>query len=254
MILCIDCGNTRLKWALYADSGDTLAAGNLGHDEIRDLASLSGRFPAPSRVLLANVAGDLVGQRIRDALGGWSACLVEVQSSAQAGGVTNLYENPARLGVDRWCALIGARSLVSGACLVVMAGTATTIDLLDETGCFLGGCILPGIDAMRAALAAGTANLPLANGRLVSLPRNTHDAISSGILHAQLGAIERLFACLPGAQENAKTCLLSGGYANGLCGALVIPARVVENLPLLGLKALGLSADPGIAHSPLWKS
>lgn len=248
MILCIDCGNTRLKWACYAGSGETLGGGNLGHDALIELGMLAHRFPVPERILLANVAGAPVGQQIRAALGTWASRLEEVNSTEAAGGVTNLYENPSRLGVDRWCALIGARSLVQDACLVVMAGTATTIDLLDAEGCFLGGCILPGMEAMRAALAAGTANLPLAEGRLVSMPRNTHDAISSGILHAQLGAIERLYATLPSPSGSAKTCLISGGYADGLYGALVIPTRLVENLPLLGLKALGLPAHPGTAH------
>lgn len=248
MILCIDCGNTRLKWACYAASGEMLRSGNLAHDALGELGALAHHLPEPERILLANVAGAQIGQQIRAALGAWASCLEEVHSTAQAGGVTNLYENPSRLGVDRWCALIGARSLVRNACLVVMAGTATTIDLLDAEGCFLGGCILPGMGAMRAALATGTANLPLAEGRLVSMPRNTHDAISSGILHAQLGAIERMYATLPCPSGNDKTCLISGGYADGLGGALVIPARLVENLPLLGLKALGLPADPGIAH------
>ena len=61
-------------------------------------------------------------------------------------------------------ALVGARASVSGACVVVCAGTATTIDVLSADGEFRGGLILPGFDLMRAALANNTAQLPLAEG------------------------------------------------------------------------------------------
>lgn len=246
MILCLDCGNTRLKWALYDAAGDTLVAGNLGHDDLATLGALTADFDPPMRILLANVAGPAVGGRLRAALGTWASRVEEIKSTAKAGGVTNFYENPGSLGVDRWCALIGARALTSDPCLVVMAGTATTLDLLDAEGHFLGGCILPGVDAMRRVLAAGTANLPLAEGGMTRLPRNTHDAIYSGILHAQAGAIERLYASVPSEPGGDKTCLLSGGYAGGIAGCLAIPLRLVENLPLLGLKALGLAVDDSV--------
>jgi type III pantothenate kinase len=74
---------------------------------------------------------------------------------------------------------------------------------------FRGGLILPGFDLMRAALARNTAQLPLAEGVFRAAPRNTSDAIFSGCLQAQLGAVERMFAGI--AAEAGARCLLTGG-------------------------------------------
>lgn len=137
------------------------------------------------------------------------------------------------MGVDRWCALIGARSLSAGHCVAVMAGTATTIDSLDGAGNFLGGLILPGLDLMRRALARDTATLPLATGKYAAWPRATDDAITSGCLEAQVGAIERAVARLGDA-----VCLLSGGAAAAIGEHLDVPHRRVDNLVLEGLLRL----------------
>jgi type III pantothenate kinase len=159
--------------------------------------------------------------------------LSQVRSQVRQCGVTNGYESPAQLGADRWSALIGARGLHSGASVVVNAGTATTIDVLDPDGSFRGGLIMPGLELMRASLARNTAGLPLAQGSFRELPRNTDDAIVSGCINATLGAIERMFQKIENAPE--PLCLLSGGASESLAGALAIPHRVVPILVLEGL-------------------
>lgn len=234
MIVCLDSGNSRIKWGVH-DGERWLAQGAVAHVEVGQLAGLVAAWPAPERVLLANVAGAGAGERIREQLAAWRTPIHEVASSPRAAGVTNLYETPQRLGVDRWCALIGARSLVGTAAIVVMAGTATTIDSLDADGQFLGGLILPGVDLMLGALARETAGLPFAAGQHRPWPRCTDDAIVSGAIEAQAGAIERAWQRLPAAN---KTCLLSGGNAGQLAKALVIPHVLVENLPLEGLRVM----------------
>ena len=122
---------------------------------------------------------------------------------------------------------------------MVCAGTATTVDRLDADGLFRGGLILPGSDLMRSALAQNTAQLPLVDGQYQELPRNTADAIASGCLLAQLGAIERMFAALATAPE--ALCLITGGAAQGMAAHLRIPNRRVENLVLEGLVRFGAS-------------
>ncbi|MFO5197633.1 type III pantothenate kinase, partial [Salmonella enterica subsp. enterica serovar Typhimurium] len=57
-----------------------------------------------------------------------------IASCADQCGVRSGYDDPAQLGVDRWAALIGARRLCDGACLVVNAGTALTVDALSDEG------------------------------------------------------------------------------------------------------------------------
>ncbi len=241
MILCLDSGNSRLKYALChsaENDGPWLVQGALAHEATADLPGVLAAYPQPERVLLANVAGQAAEARIRAALAVWPGLIIEVvQSDVQACGVRNHYQNPARLGVDRWCALIGARAQCSGSLLVVMAGTATTIDSLDSAGNFLGGLILPGQHLMLSALARDTADLPFAHGQHQPFPRCTEDAIVSGALEAQIGAIERAWARLP---DPRGRCLLSGGNADLLSRHLGFAHQRLDNLPLLGLRRLAL--------------
>lgn len=242
MILCLDSGNSRLKYGLCAGSDADipwLTQGALVHDATDSLPDLLAAYPRPERILLANVAGQSAEARIRAALSTWVNVEMEiVRSGEHACGVTNHYQNPTRLGVDRWCALIGARAQCSGSLLVVMAGTATTIDSLDSKGNFLGGLILPGQHLMLSALARDTADLPFANGHHQNFPRCTEDAIVSGALEAQIGAIERAWARLP---TPHGVCLLSGGNAVLLAKHLDLNHHCLENLPLLGLRQLALT-------------
>ena len=230
MILCIDSGNSRIKWAAHGE-GRWLEAGIIEHAKTDQLALLTSRLPPATRIMLANVAGDAALAGIRQALAACRPELHEVKSAAEAGGVINLYEDPACLGVDRWCALLGARATTRAASVVVMAGTATTIDSLDGEGRFRGGLILPGLDLMRRSLARDTAALPLAAGTYRPWPRCTDDAIITGCLEAQVGVIERALARL----DDGAVCLLSGGAAGVIGEHLRIPHRRVDNLVLEGL-------------------
>ena len=232
MILCLDAGNTRLKYGLF-DGRDWRGQGALNHDALDDLvADLQAR---PTRIVACNVAGAAVRQRIEALAASHALPLAWLASTAATCGVRNGYDAPQQLGADRWAALIGARALHSGACVVVMAGTATTIDVLDDSGLFRGGLILPGLSLMRAKLASNTADLPQATGRFRPMPTNTDDAIVSGAIHATLGAIERMRATL-----GADTlCLLSGGAAAELAPHLGLPYRLIDNLVLEGLMRFG---------------
>jgi len=235
MILCIDSGNTRIKWGLR--SGDAWTARGAGAH-----AALPGlELPeSPIRIVACNVAGS-AGTAVIEALAArLGKPLAWVRSQPAQCGVANRYDAPDQLGADRWAALIGARSLHQGACLVVMCGTATTIDLLDADGTFQGGLILPGLDLMRAALADSAADLPTARGEYIDLPRNTFDAIASGAVEATLGAIERM------GRRNATTVrmdtathnfsvILSGGAAAMLAPHLELTHRVIDNLVLEGV-------------------
>lgn len=239
-ILCLDAGNSRLKCGLF-DGKRWRMQGALDYDAFDDLvAELSA---APARIVACNVAGDAVRQRI-EALAARLGCPLDwLTSSASACGVRNAYDNPAQLGADRWAALIGARGLHRGPVLVVMAGTATTIDVLDASGCFRGGFILPGFDLMRSALARNTAQLPLAEAEPSEFPRSTDEAIVSGCLAAQAGAVDRMFRRI--AAEPHACCLLSGGGAQRLASVLDLPLKRVDNLTLEGLRRAAFEgADP----------
>ena len=234
-MLLIDAGNTRVKWGVMW-AGAWIAEGALAHGDVAALREVAATFPDLGRVLGTNVASPAIVAAIAAALSGVAPTPQWIQASAQCCGVRNRYDDAAQLGADRWAALIGAHALHPAACIVVNAGTATTVDVLDATGNFDGGIILPGEDLMRRALAGNTARLSLAEGRYRAVPRSTADAIVSGCRNAQAGAVERMFRHidhLPGAR-----CLLSGGGAQPLEELLGIPLTRIDNLVLKGLAVI----------------
>jgi type III pantothenate kinase len=251
VILAIDCGNTRAKWGLHSSGlqGGALPADHAsgGHGwrrlgsvplaEIEQLQVQWQSLPEPQAIAIAHVAGNAAREPLAKALARFRVRPIWVCARHSQCGVTNGYAEPGQLGADRWAALIAARHAHAGPSLVVNAGTATTVDLLSSSGLFRGGLILPGLDLMKQALAARTAGLPLVRGEFVEAPRNTADAIETGCLLAQLGAIEKMHARL----EPGALCLLSGGAALRVAGRLNIPVRVVEDLVLEGLVRIACS-------------
>lgn len=232
-MLTLDCGNTRLKWGVF-EGGRLAESGALGLVELGSLAQRLPR-PLPHRVVVSNVAGARAAVEIRAAVEGRGRLVQWVKSQRMQCRVTSLYAD-GQLGADRWAALIGARHLQAGPCLVVMAGTATTVDVLDGDGIFQGGLILPGLQLMRDSLTRNTAQLREIEGTFAPLPRSTADAIASGCISAQLGAIERMHRLLGVAEA---PCLLSGGAAPSLAEHLRLPTRLEPHLVLHGLARIG---------------
>lgn len=238
MILAIDVGNTRLKWGLHA-GGKWRDAGAVLTAELARLAARWKKAAAPEKIVVANVAGRVARKKLESILSRWAAAPVWVESKRRECGVVNGYRDPTQLGADRWAALIGARWLVAGPCLVVNAGTATTVDILRRDGVFAGGAILPGLGLMKKSLARNTAALPLGKGRFSDEPRDTVSGIETGCLLAQAGAIERMFAVL----GRGAVCVVSGGSAESIARHLRVPARVVDNLVLEGLVRIAAGSD-----------
>jgi type III pantothenate kinase len=92
---------------------------------------------------------------------------------------------------------------------------------------------------MQAALAGNTAQLPFSEGKFCIEPLTTEDAIVSGCLNAQAGAIERMFKHIE--KEEGATCLISGGGAGRISSCLHIPFIMVDNMILEGLVHFGAS-------------
>jgi len=245
--LAVDVGNTRLKWALYAaplPGAAMIAHGAVFLEAIDQLAEGQWRdLPAPSSMLGSIVAGEGIRRRTEEQLEIWDVEPRWVVSSASACGVSNGYDHPTRLGVDRWVALIGARHriLARGAArpiLVVMVGTAVTVDALDTEGNFLGGLILPGFGLMLRALEMGTAGLKAPTGEAVDFPTNTSDALMSGGADAIAGAVERMHRKLLKRCGLEPALLMSGGAAVKLQSISDLPFETVETLIFDGLLQL----------------
>ncbi len=243
----IDIGNTRLKWALYAaprPGAAVLAQGAVFLENIDKLAEADWKaLPVPGSMLGCNVAGDAVRKRVEEQLELWDIEPRWVYSGTQAAGVTNGYDHPGRLGTDRFIAQIGARQLVLARgrprpALVVMIGTAVTVDAQDAAGRFLGGLIVPGHGIMLRALESGTAGLRVPTGEVVEFPTNTSDALTSGGTYAITGAIERLHGHLAKRAGEPPLTLVSGGAGWKVAPYLRVEHELVESLIFDGLLAL----------------
>lgn len=229
-LLLIDAGNTRIK--LVRVNGDNWSpVFSLLSIQADELNILFAEFTDVLQVWVSNVAGAEVERQILAACAArnWTPHFISAQSTQC--GVRNGYTQSQQLGCDRWAALIAAWQQVGRACMVVVSGTATTIDALSDSGEFLGGLILPGIDLMQHSLTSATAQLEVGGGAYAEFPRNTGDALLSGAIQASCGAIQRQYALL----NTDAPVLLSGGAAHLLMPQLQLPAKMMDNLVLHGL-------------------
>ena len=245
-ILLLDAGNTRLKWAWVRESltdgsrpgGDWLAEGACRYEDFAALAEAWAQIGLPVRVFGANVAGV---ERVKAVEQYWRqrGILVEWANTQVAiCGVHNSYQSPEQLGVDRWSALVGAWRRVRKPCLVVSAGTALTVDSLDANGEFLGGMILPGRQMMQASLLVGTHAVATVDGEVADYPRNTADAVATGIAVAMIGAVQKAYVSLSAMHGSAPECLLTGGDAAWLSSLLPFGCTIAPRLVLEGLREM----------------
>lgn len=206
MILLIDSGNSRLKigWLYTTASGITEREPSaIAFDNVDPHALEKWLDAMPHKPTLAigvNVAGQARGTDIQNALADHNCPMHWITSREQLLYLKNQYTQPTQLGADRLVALLGVRSRLTqyhAPFVLASFGTATTIDTVGPDDAFIGGLIFPGTALMRNSLVRGTANLPLAEGVVTDFPKNTNQAITSGIVAAQAGAVMRqwLTAC-----------------------------------------------------------
>ena len=267
MKLLMDIGNRRLKWATATAAAAGLAecSGVLGYEDADDsgLAAQLDSLDRPQAVWACCVARPEIRRAVVEyAHRTWSLQPVFITAQKQQAGIVNGYSDAASLGGDRWAALVAARDLFPRqAVIVVDAGTAVTVDLLDGGGTFHGGVIFPGVYAMRSALGAQTQNIAenIANDTTCDDPADstappnaiatdTKAAVASGTLLAVAGginlAITRQLAALPG----GTSCQLiaTGGDAARIAPLLEtapgIKPNIVPQLVLHGLAVIAREA------------
>jgi len=120
--------------------------------------------------------------------------------------------------------------------VVVLIGTAVTVEAVDHHGKFLGGFILPGHGIMLRALESGTAGLHVPTGEVTPFPTNTSDALTSGGTYAIAGAIERMVHHLRehcGGMEPVR--YMTGGAGWKMAPSMSTSFELVESLIMDGL-------------------
>jgi type III pantothenate kinase len=160
--------------------------------------------------------------------------------------LTIALEHPGRVGMDRLLNAVAARSWCQGhtdrlgvPAVIADAGTAITVDWLDETGTFRGGAIFPGLRLMAEALHQHTALLPLIEVRQPgpSVPgTSTPAAMEAGIFWAATGGIRALVEQMAGRAKSQPVCFLTGGDAGMLHASLGADFKLWPDMTLQGLR------------------
>ena len=242
MLIVIDAGNTRVKWAQMQDDGRLKAMQAATHATVA-ASSLKTTLAQADKVVIANVAGEVVEQQLREMIPK-DVEVVFAIAQDEACHVVNQYEKKETLGIDRWAAVIAAWNMNKQPTVVINAGTAITIDAIardgkTKKGTYMGGIILPGLQLMYAALNESAAQLSInSTGKLTDFPNNTQDAITTGCMSAIVGAVVLQLKKLEKHSAFLPKVVISGGDAVKIAEALTPQLKRVvmaENLVLQGL-------------------
>jgi type III pantothenate kinase len=249
MLLLIDIGNTRIKWARL-ERGKLQPQGAAPHVDwnastfIETVLHAGGRG---DRVLVGNVSGPRMADIVRSSvMQTWQVEPEFVTSSAAAGEVRNAYPQPQQLGVDRWLAIIGAHALERTAVCVVSVGTALTIDGVAADGRHLGGVIVPGPDLMVSSLLRNTSDIAQRAQQGTTsnalFADNTLGAIQQGAEHALAALIERAVGVMRQSLQATPTVVMTGGASARVEKSMELPYRTVPDLVLRGLAVLATAS------------
>lgn len=260
MILTIDIGNTRIKWASW-QVGKITARGVSAYDIDRLESDFDELFSVlmtsvgsdlepekekesgqrPSRVLVVSVAA----KEVSSALSGWvmqhwQLAAEFLVTEKQFGHIVNAYDDPSQHGVDRWAAVVaGHQSYAGSSVCVISAGTAITIDLVDKNGRHLGGYIVPSFDIMHGALLSDTANVASTYSLQFhqhSTPTNTSDAVNQGLHRLLQAGIREFCRFAEDVLDSPMQVVLTGGFAETILNYPQMP--VMHHKPDLVMQGL----------------
>ncbi len=237
MILDVDIGNSRVKW-LLREGGCVAERGSCASiDSLISLLRRRDLFPRRTRVCCVGEAGGV------DQLDTWLMLnqlpAVEKAVSTRSGAkVTNGYQQPERLGVDRWLAICAAWHQSEGATVVVDAGSAMTVDFVDGQGNHCGGYIVPGFAMQQRSLIANTRLVRFdtnPSGLELGPGRSTTGAVNNGITLMLKSMIESALQYFRLISGEAPELFLTGGDAELLSDFLQVPHILEPDLVLHGI-------------------
>ena len=245
MMLLVDLGNTRIKWAVLADSFDHFS--HKGNAKNTDCLSKQALPLEIDRVVISSVASrNLLENHLDNIFHHWGCVAEVIEVTESFNDLKNRYNDIPALGVDRWVAAVGAHSLYAGDNIIIIdAGTATTVDIVNKNSEFLGGVIMPGIQLMRRSLIGNTAQIrPQTDKNSPLIGRNTQECVSSGVRLGLSGGVDRVvgafkkeLSCNMGDDCSLKI-LICGGDAQWLMSASSLDFEYTSDLIFNGLKAL----------------
>ncbi len=269
-ILLIDAGNSSLKWAFLEENMLSIQYRSFysKHSSKQNSKQISAiqqfrkllekNLNTIDAVVMVSVLGDEFNHEASNISQELSLVFEQVKSIESLSGIVNAYDEPYKLGADRFVALIAAYHLSNKkqkkqkACIIIDSGTATTIDAVDSQGNHLGGLILPGVDLCSSSLLQNTQQLALwgkAQNQNKFEPNlfstNTVDAINSASILGLSGAIQNIcFNMVKAIKLKEKNTMidkfLCGGSAELLHPYLDSDFCLQNNLIMQGLQFLVL--------------
>lgn len=237
--LYMDMGNTRIKWWSRQQNN----YGVLDYSKLEsELVSLRKQLGETGAVIIASVLGKEKTRSVVELL--WLYLSENVKQcvvSREAVGVACAYQEPQKLGVDRWLAVLAVWNRYKSACQVVDLGTALTIDQIDDKGNHLGGFIVSGLELSINGLLKGTQNIRpdplLFNNACLDPGKNTTQAVYHGALLAAVSIIETSYVNATKRNNDTKLILVGGDAA--LVGShLRCDYQLVSNLVFQGMQLL----------------
>lgn len=243
----VDVGNTRVKWGLVGANGAIVLSGV--EEDWTNALSLSSRAWQTDRPLSWLVAGvHPVRQADFVAWARQRGEEVTELTSYQQLPIKFDVEHPEKVGLDRLLGAVAANRLRTPgrAAITVDVGTAVTVNMIEASGAFAGGLILPGVWLMAQSLKQNTAQLPLIDHDIPPFPKSafpgktTGRAIQAGVTYA-IGGAARLAIEHSAIDGQFPEVFLTGG------GALTVIGLLNEyhprHVPTLNLDGLLITAE-----------
>lgn len=241
MILDLDIGNTLSKWRLKDRASSEIRSRGAvwTREEWRPGADIPD-LDVVEAVRISSVASKSVLEDTVELLSRRVGTVHVARSTAEALGVTNGYEDPGRLGVDRWLGALASYHLAGGGCSVD-CGSAITIDFVLPGGRHLGGFILPGLRLMKESLQLGTRNVAIdpdsQPGELLAPGKHTVEAVNHGIYMAAISAVNRVYAEVCDREGVSMPLMLTGGDARVISRGMRVPHAIWPDMVYGGLEA-----------------
>ena len=244
-MILLDCGNRALK-AQYRENGRLRAsfASVYEGDWCARLMRWMKGYPA-MRCFQVSVL-DAMRQQALDAVlaARFGKRVTRIVSERERLGIVSGYDEPQRLGADRWVALQGAAEIAARDCMIIDAGSAITIDLLRSDGRHLGGAILPGTRTSRERFRQIFSYIDFDDPRIGANSEpggSTEAAIQIDYAGSSLDRLQELVTDWLARLDSEATLLLTGGDAVAVERVLDRPARMVPDLVFTGLARLAES-------------
>jgi len=249
MLLVIDAGNTNIVFAVR-EGDHWRGTWRIATDPQRTsdeyavwLLALLGH----ARINPADIKGAVIGTVVPAALyhlrrlcRDWFSVEPLIARANLDWGFEIKIDNPNEVGADRLLNAMAAHIRFGGPLVIVDFGTATTFDVVDKDGAYLGGAIAPGINLSIEALHRAAARLPrIGIGRPQSvIGRATVPAMQSGIYWGYVGLVEGIVARIANEFGGPLKCVATGGLAPLFAEGTHVLQHIEPDLTLDGLRML----------------